>query len=302
MKRLLIFLLIVCTAILPTAAQRIVVAASVSQQQILIGEPFQLTLRVQSPENANIAWFAPDSFPHFEIQHRSVIDTVRSGTGVQILVQNIRITSWDSGRWNLPAFSLKGSNRSVPPPITVVYSAMDLAQPYHGVKDVLEVSRPGGTSWWWYLVGLALLVVFVLLLFPGRKKTPPTDVRSPETAYREAIRSLDILQKNRDTLPVKEFYTELVEVLRLYLVRRKDYQSTSKTSTDLQQQLAGWGLQGAAAAQLLQTLQLSDGVKFARFEASVSERQTSIAHIREAIVQMERGRTDIIGTEVKSQQ
>lgn len=299
MKRLLIFLTTLCSAMLPAAAQRIVVAASVSQQQILIGEPFQLTLRVQSPENANIKWFALDSFPHFEIQHRSAIDTVRSGGGEQILVQNIRITSWDSGRWSLPSFSMKGSNRTTPIAIAVNFSAMDPAQPYHSVKDVLEVSRPGNPSWWWYLVGAALLLVFVLLLFPGRRKKTKAEEPAPETAYREAIRNLEVLQKKSETMSVKDFYTELVDVLRLYLVRRKDYQSTSKTSADLQQQLGKWGLYGPAATQLLETLQLSDGVKFARFEASGSERKASVAHVREAIVQMERGKTGTAGSEVK---
>ncbi|OLY93759.1 hypothetical protein SAMN05444008_11417 [Cnuella takakiae] len=288
MKRTFLFILFWIAAGASALAQKIVVSASVSQPQILIGEPLQLTLRVQMPEAASITWFVTDTFPHFEIQHRSAIDTVRSGAGEQILVQNIRITSWDSGRWNLPSFSVNGSNRTAPIAIGVTYSPMDPAQPYHDVKDVLAVQRPGAQNWIWYLVGAALLLVFFLLLFPGRKKKEKATTASPETAYREAIRGLDMLQKRSGELPVKEFYTELVGLFRNYLVRRQDYQSSSKTTSDLQQQLPEWGLQKDAAARLLESLQLSDAVKFARFEASAEERKASVAHIRETIVELER--------------
>lgn len=288
MKRTLLFILFCLFAVAAAQAQKIVVSASVSQPQILIGEPLQLTLRVQMPETANVDWFVTDTFPHFEIQYRSAIDTVRSGAGQQILVQNIRVTSWDSGRWNLPSFSVKGSNRTTPIAVRVGYSPMDPAQPYHDVKDVLAVQRPGAQSWIWYLVGAALLLLFILLLFPGRKKKEVVQKESPETAYREAIKGLDMLQKRTGELPAKEFYTELVGLFRNYLVKRKDYQSSSKTTSDLQQQLPAWGLQKEVAGRLLETLQLSDAVKFARYEAGAAEQKASVAHVRETIVELER--------------
>lgn len=272
---------------LPVAAQQVKITASVSRQQILIGEPFQLTFRVQMPEGYRAGWFTTDTFPHFEIQHRSAIDTLRSG-GQQILVQNIRITSWDSGRWSLPSFTLSRANRTRPIPITVNFSPMDPAQPYHEVKDVQEVERPGYQNWWWYLVGLALLLFFLLLLFPSKKKKAPAEAVAPEGAYRAAMRQLDALNKRSGDMPAKEFYTQLIGILRTYLLHRKEYQSPSKTTADIQEQLPKWGLGSAEGARLMDTLQLSDGVKFARFEASAAERKTSVDNIREAIVQMEK--------------
>lgn len=286
MKRLLPIILFLMAA-LPLAAQPVRVAVAVSQQKILIGEPFQLTLRAQVPANYSGGWFALDTLPHFEIQNKAALDTVRSGAGDYILVQNIRLTSWDSGKWAIPPFSLSRSNKTKPLSITVSFSPMDPAQPYHDIKDIQEVERPGYRAWWWYLVGLALVLFFLLLLFPSKKKKPAQKGETPETAYREAMRQLDALSRKKDNVPVKEFYTDLIGVLRSYLMHRKDYQSSSKTTVDLQAHLPDWGLNGGAGSKLVETLQLSDGVKFARFEADAADRKTSLETVRESIVQME---------------
>jgi hypothetical protein len=289
MKQLFyLYCFVLLLAGLPVAAQSIKITAAASQHNILIGEPFQLTFRVQMPEGTSLDWFKTDTFPHFEIQSRSPIDTVRNGAGQQILVQNIRLTSWDSGRWSLPPFALSRSNRTRPIPITVSFSPMDPTQPYHEIKDVQEVTRPGYQAWWWYLVGFALLLLLLLLLFPPKKKEKKGHVPTPEDAYRDAIRQLDALDKQKEAMPVKDFYTGLIAVMRIYLLHRKGYGSTSKTTADIQGQLRGWGFNSGEERKLLDTLQLSDGVKFARFEPSAAEKKASVDSIREAVVLMEK--------------
>ncbi len=273
---------------LRVAAQPIKITAAASQNQILIGEPFQLTFRAQMREGTALEWFKTDTFPHFEILARSPIDTVRNGAGEQILVQNIRLTSWDSGKWNLPPFVLSRSNRTRPIPITVSFSPMDPAQPYHEVKDVQEVSRPGYQAWWWYLIGLALLLLLLLLVFPPKKKEKKEPALAPEDAYREAMHQLDKLDKQKEAVPAKDFYTALIVVLRSYLLHRKGYGSTSKTTADIQEHLRAWGFNDGEGEKLLDTLQLSDGVKFARFEPAAADKKASVDRIREAIVLMEK--------------
>lgn len=273
---------------LPVTAQKIKITATASQHQIFIGEPFQLTFRAQMAEGTLLDWFNTDTFPHFEVQSRSAIDTVRNGAGEQILVQNIRLTSWDSGKWNLPQFALANSNRTRLIPITVSFSPMDPAQPYHEVKGVQEVARPGYKAWWWYLVGFALLLLLLLLLFPPKKKEKKTQIPAPQDAYREAMRQLDALDKQKKDMPAKEWYTALITVLRTFLLHRKGYASPSKTTADMQGQLRTWGFNGVEGEKLLDALRLSDGVKFARFEASAGDKKSSLESIREAITLIEK--------------
>ena len=113
--------------------------ATVDRAQILIGEPFTLTIEATVP-NAGY-WPAIDTLPHFEIM-QSKIDSQQNGEGLQIR-HTLTLTSWDSGKWNIPPFIIRGLNRTKPIPITVSFSSpFDPNQEYHDVKDIMEGERP----------------------------------------------------------------------------------------------------------------------------------------------------------------
>lgn len=288
MKYFRLYILVGWLAIAAAAqAQEVKLSATASQQRILIGEQLQLTLQATLPANRTVDWFQLDTFPHFEILYRSAIDTQRTANNIT-LVQNIRITSWDSGRWSIPALSLKRSNRTKPITIDVGYSPMAPDQKYNEVKDVLDVQQGSRTTWYWYLIGAGLLLLLVFLLFPGRKKKGAEGKPAGETAYRDALKNLDALEKRAASADSKIFYTDLIQVFRAYLALRKGFYSLSKTTADISTQLPHWGFGGERAAQISDTLQLSDGVKFARFEASADDRKASLKAVRESIVFMEK--------------
>jgi hypothetical protein len=124
----------------PVIAQnRTTVSAKVDRSTILIGEPILLTLEVDVPENEAIRFFALDSLPHFEFLSREKIDTSNTGSGT-VLSQVIRITSFDSGHWVIPAFVLIDSIQTDTIPVDVGFSPFDPQQPYHDVKDIIEVN------------------------------------------------------------------------------------------------------------------------------------------------------------------
>jgi hypothetical protein len=286
MNRLFLFILLLSAT--HGFSQRTAVSATVSDQNILIGEPFQLTLEASAPVSQKMQWFEIKELPHFEILKRSKIDSQVNGNK-KTLVQTFTMTSWDSGRWQLPYFSLPRSNRTKPIAIEVSFSPFDPKQPYHDVKDILEVDRPGQVKWYWYLVGLALLVALFLLLFPGKKKKKE-EVLS-EGAYKKALTRLAALKK-KDPQDAKVFYTELVDIFREYLHRRKNIQSFSKTTEDLGKQVGQLHIPGSDYQQLLEVLQLSDFVKFARYKPSLSENQVSYDVIKKSIVSIENIKTE----------
>ena len=85
------------------AQSKTTVKATIDRSQILIGEPIRLTLEADIPEHEAIRFFQYDSIPHFEFLNREKIDTSNTGSGT-ILTQVVRITSFDSGHWVIPAF------------------------------------------------------------------------------------------------------------------------------------------------------------------------------------------------------
>lgn len=276
-KRILLFFLI-C---IPWRSFSQAFTVTTDKLRILLGEPLHLKLEANFPVNKPKSWFRIDSFPHFEILDSSKIDTLQKGN-VTTLSQEYVLTSWDSGSWKIPALYLSG-NRSAPIKIDVVFtSPFDPNQPYHDIKDILDVKKPIESKWYWYLIFFGVLLILFLLFFPkGKKKARPVFESDPG-AYQTAMKKLDTLQK-QETEDPKIFYTELVHIFRTYLHKRKNIHSFSQTTEDLAVQMKTLELDEEDRNPLLQTLRLSDMVKFARFRPEKSEQHHSVEIIRDSI-------------------
>jgi hypothetical protein len=279
-----ILLVLVLSLSIFAVAQRAV--ATVDKQKILIGEQFHLRLQANFNKGEPLDFFEVDTIPRFDILDRSGIDTSKFNDGVA-LVQNLTVTSWDSGKIQIAPFSL-GRYQTKALAITVAYSPspFDTTQPYHDIHDIMEVKRPSENTWYWYLIGLLILILLFLLFFPKGKPRAKGEFVSDEGAYKKALRRLDALQKKQST-DTKVFYTELVQVFREYLHRRKNIYSFSKTTEDLFRQVETLDLDKEQYQHLVQTLMVSDFVKYAKYQASDEERRSSLESIRETIVSIE---------------
>jgi hypothetical protein len=279
-----ILLVLVLSLSFFAVAQRAV--ATVDKQKILIGEQFHLRLQANFNKGEPLDFFEVDTIPRFDILDRSGIDTSKFNDGVA-LVQNLTVTSWDSGKIQIAPFSL-GRYQTKALAITVAYSPspFDTTQPYHDIHDIMEVKRPSENTWYWYLIGLLILILLFLLFFPKGKPRAKGEFVSDEGAYKKALRRLDALQKKQST-DNKVFYTELVQVFREYLNRRKNIYSFSKTTEDLSRQVKTLDLDRELYQHLVQTLMVSDFVKYAKYQASDEERRSSLGSIRETIVSIE---------------
>jgi hypothetical protein len=283
MKGYILLLLVLCLSV-SAIAQRVV--ATADKQKIIIGEQFHLRLQANFNKGEPLDFFQVDTIPRFDILDRSGIDTSKFNDGVA-LVQNLTVTSWDSGKIQIAPFAL-GRYQTKPLAITVAYSPhpFDTTQPYHDIHDIMEVKRPSENTWYWYLIGLLILILLFLLFFPKGKPRAKGEFVSDEGAYKKALRRLDALQK-KQSADDKVFYTELVQVFREYLHRRKNIYSFSKTTEDLSRQLETLDLDGGQYQHLVQTLMVSDFVKYAKYQASDEERRSSLQSIRESIVSIE---------------
>jgi hypothetical protein len=281
MKKHLIFLILYLIGTLAVFSQNI--TATVDKQKILIGEQIKLQLQGSFPRGHE-AWPVIDSIPHFDIIQKQKVDTQQDAANIT-LTQQIILTSWDSGRWALAAVpSAKG--KSKPVIIDVGYTPFDVKQPYNDIKDIIDVKRPQESKWWWYLIFLAVLAGLFILFFPrGKKKEKPLFV--PDIgAYKEALQKLDGL-KGKAEGDVKVFYTELIDIFRNYLLKRRNIETFSKTTDDLTLQMDKLQLDRSQYAAILQVLRLSDLVKYARFVPPAAEQLQAIETMKQGIKSVE---------------
>jgi LPXTG-motif cell wall-anchored protein len=276
--------------LLAGAQNGIMVKATVSTSSILIGEPIQLTLEADIPENQPIRFFQVDSLPHFEFLLREPIDTVNTSYGT-VLSQVMHITSFDSGRWVIPSFVLDGSigTDSIPIEVSFSPSPFDASKPYHDIKDIIEVEpeqpQKKPFQWWYVIVGTALLLVLLILLLRRKKKPVVVVEAPPPDPFEVAMKALGNL--HRDKKDAKDYYSRLVDIFRVYVFSKKGIHSLQKTTDDLVKQLKTAGLPEDNFERLSQSLSLSDLVKFAKYEPSAEDDERSFSTIKESIVSIQ---------------
>ena len=265
------------------------VIASADKTKVLLGEQFDLVVGARFLNEADLNFFNVDSLPHFEIVQKSKIDTERSDQNI-VLTQRITLTSFDSGRWQIPSLTLAGGQlKTKPITIEVVFSSpFDPKKDYHDVKEILNVKKPSEPTWYWWVIGAVLLLLLFILLFPRKKKAKKEEVLDAN-AYRKAIADLQQLQKEDiSQKEVKTFYVRLVDIFRRYLHAGKGLQSFSKTTDDLALQILKLNLTSDKYNELVQVLKLSDAVKYAKFEPSQEENDHALEVIRKSIDAIER--------------
>ena len=288
----LLFLLLAIAA----DSQTTTVRASVDKTNILIGEQINFLIEVNIPENEPIGFFSPDSIPHFEFLQRGKIDTTNTNKGT-ILKQLFRITSFDSGQWVIPSYSLPQSENLKTDSIivNVSFMPMDSTKDYNDIKEIIEVNAVKEQDWTWYYAGggLLLLLLLIYLLAKRKKKTGPQATSIAEKIidpYTEAMEDLEKLQKENALAKgdAKLYYTRLTDIFRRYVERKKDIHSLQQTTDDLVTQLRGIGFEKEQYNQLAQALRLSDFVKFAKYIPTDADSRNTFDTLKNSIQSIER--------------
>jgi len=281
-------------------SQTTMVRASVDKTNILIGEQINFLIEVNIPENEPIGFFSPDSIPHFEFLQRGKIDTTNTNKGT-ILKQLFRITSFDSGQWVIPSYSLPQSENLKTDSIiiNVGFMPMDTTKDYNDIKEIIDVNAVKEQDWTWYYVGggLGLLLLLIYLLTRRKKKKELQATAITEKIvdpYTEAMEELDKLQKDATGVKsdAKLYYTRLTDIFRRYVERKKGIHSLQQTTDDLVTQLRGIGLDKEPYNQLAQALRLSDFVKFAKYIPTDPDNRNTFDTLKNSIQSIEKMATD----------
>jgi hypothetical protein len=279
-------------AIVSNAQHKIVIKANVDKNNVVIGEQIHFKLEADFPPHEPIRFFSFDSIPHFEIVERKKIDTIDNNKGIN-LSQSLTLTSFDSGHWVIPAFELAGDTSMFTDtiPINVSFSPFDPNQDYHDIKDVIDVKaeEKKKKDWYWYVAASVLIVATIIYLLARKKKRPEAKA-PPVDPFTEAKQELEKLR--RENPASKLFYTRLVDIFRLYVLRRKGIESLQKTTDDLVVQLKLLKLPGDDFNQLAQALRMSDFVKFAKYEPSDADKQESFNIIKRSIENIQKQTID----------
>ncbi|WP_290790305.1 hypothetical protein [Flavihumibacter sp. UBA7668] len=289
-KILTIWLLTVFIGLVAVQAQEVRVSASINRNKILIGEPILLTLDVEIPQATRMGWFNLDTIPHFQFISRNKIDT-QNNVSTVLFKQVVSITSFDSGQWVIPQMGLTvGNNRYLTDSlrVTVDYSPMDPNQPYHDLKDIVEVPAMDTLYINYILAAVTLIAIALLVFLLWKRNKTEVEKEKPSgiqlSALELALKELTELKKGG--LPavteVKPYFIRLNDITRTYFKNRRLVTSPDATNEQLVMKVQS-DLSREQLYQLAQTLRLADAVKFARYIPPVNEQEDALEVIRKSL-------------------
>ncbi|WP_217603921.1 hypothetical protein [Chitinophaga sp. GbtcB8] len=232
----------------------------------------------------------PDSFNHWEVVDRSKLDTVtNAGNNETFFKQTFTLTSFDSGRWDIPAlrfdvFSPAGmvdSAFSEPIGIDVNTVAVDTTKAFKPIKSVRTVSWNIWDYWLYMAIGAAV-VLLALGLWLYFRKRPVKEKVAPavplEPVYDRTLRLLKELDAEKvwQQGNVKEYYTRLTDILRTYFEEQFGIAALEQTTAELLQNIKPVTILNQQRDKLRALLSLADLAKFAKLQPTPQEHEESM--------------------------
>lgn len=250
------------------------VSSSIDRNDIQIGEEIIYSFEVEADTSEFVLFPDNQVFLPLEIIESYKADTTYEASKYR-LIKKYGLTQFDSGHYIIPSQRIVINNKSFftdSIPVQVRDVVVDtLKQKMFDIKPAMEVGSPGidiQRILWWVIPILILLMLFTL--WKRRKKLKRTG--KPLPPYEEAIVALkeldqsEYLEQNKN----KEYYSNLIEILKRYFDREVDDTALESTSDELIERLMMHKQAGNFAfkketIQLLdQIFKRADLVKFAR--------------------------------------
>ena len=258
---------------------------------LMIGDQTALHLSVTQEANEHVEMpvFGETLQDGIEIVDRSAIDTTTLPDGRLQLSQELTLTSFKDSLFPVaPIAVVSGSDTFFTDPM-----ALNVIQPFEvdsslAITDIKDIEK--APIYWWGIIRWILLALAIIGLFVGayygvqwyRKHfLKEEEVIEPELlrpADEVALEKLDEIkaQKIWKDGKVKEYQTELTDVVREYIGRRFDVQSTEKTSDETLRAMKPL-IDKELFAKLSKMLQLADLVKFAKWHTTPDENEQALS-------------------------
>lgn len=298
-KRLILFFLLgfFLAPFASFAQQQGEIKATVDTESIRLGEQVQLRLSAtMPPQGMNIVFpQIPDSFGHFEVVRRSPLDTTTQGT-TKFLGQTIVLTSFDSGRWDIPALrfdvvsggNITDSAFTAPLYIDVNTVKVDTTQAFKPIKGLRQVAWNFWDYWLYFAIGITvtLIAIGLIVYFRSRpKKEVPVPVVPAVPHYELALQQLQQLRAEKvwQQGDVKQYYTRLTDILRNYFEKQFNIPALEQTTEELLQHIKPVTILNQQREKLRGVLSLADLAKFAKMTPAPEEHETALQHAQEII-------------------
>ncbi len=246
-KRLVLFTVLIFVSLYAVAQGDATATARLDVRQILVGDQAKLFLEVRhNPSSVKIQWpTILDSFNKLEVVEKGKIDTIKQG-GFITYKQKLLVTGFDSGLFNIPPFQFAViPNNGAATVLTtdsfqllVQTVAVDTTKAFKPIKSIIFV-KFNWLDYLWYIIAAIVLVVLTaigVVYYMKHKKPVVKEPKQPKIPLQDQVlakltelEAKELWQKNQ----VKEYYSELTDIVRGYIEERFKTPALELTTDDL---------------------------------------------------------------------
>ena len=263
--------------------------------QLLIGQQTILHLKATAQKGARIVLpsFKPQDqiVPGVEVVEQSKGDTMQMGDDRIQVSRDYTLTSFDEKVYVVPALDVKIDGKSYhgnPLALKVLTVPVDTVHPnqFYPAKGVQD--NPFEWSEWSFAFWLSLLMIIIcgamIYLRNRLKKNKPIIARirivKRVPAHEKALREINDIKHhhtNASQETQKEYYTQLTNTLRAYIVSRFGFNAMEMTSGEIIERLRASGDQ-KMIDELRMLFSTADLVKFAKYEIPMNENDANLVN------------------------
>ncbi len=269
--------------------------ARLDTNAILVGDQVHLDMEIHFPADYSIIWpeFNDTIISKIEILEKSQVDTIFSKDKTTIsLKQQLLITCFDSGYYAIPPvhFTYTVPNDTIQHfeetdalLLQVSTIAVDTTKAIKDIRAPLAAPVTFKEALPYILGGLAILIIAALIFYYLRKRKKEEPVfRAPAKPklppQQIALTELDNLRLKKlwQSGSVKEYHTELTDIIRIYLEGKFDIGAMEMTTEEIMASLGSTQVNDQAKNKIRQAFQLADMVKFAKQQPLPLEHDASL--------------------------
>jgi hypothetical protein len=244
----------------------------------LIADWITLTFTAEVPKNESLTWtdFKMNN-TSFDTVYLDKIDTSIQGN-FNKYTQRVILTCYDTGWQEIPSFNFSQTNDSSSSylktnkiPVFIGTIPVDTTKGLKVIKSPIGVEMPKYGWVKWVLLGLIIFSIMAVIVYfiTIRKKSVKIESKKDSiliSPYQKAINAFEALsiEKSWLTKGEKYFYTQVSDIIRIYLKEAKSIKTIERSSTDILFDFEKRGFGQNNLEELRELLNLSDKVKFAK--------------------------------------
>lgn len=277
-----------------TTILALVVSAAIDSTTLFIGDQTDLHLRAtcEVGEQVQMPVLTEQLVNGIEIVDRTIVDTTTLQDGRVQYNQYLTLTSFQDSLFYIEPLAFMSGDDTVWSESLM----LNVVQPFEmdstdmAITDIKDIYK--APIWWWGILRWVLLALAIVGIGVGgyylitylRNRygnAPTTDVPTEplRPAEEVALEKLDAIREQKiwQNGQVKEYHTQLTDVVREYIARRFEVSSTEQTSDETLRAMRGLLSEKKELYDALRKmLTLADLVKFAKWTTTPDENELSL--------------------------